>query len=80
MLACVWFPFRKYFLEQITVKLGDKEQIGVKEPFSLTNLPVDFNFRVAKKFRITKFGCIYKKDCNFEPFCFLIKSVLLKIE
>ena len=28
----IWFPFRKYFLEQITVKLGDKEQIGVNEP------------------------------------------------
>ena len=25
-----------------TVKLGDKEQIGVKEPFPVTNLPVYF--------------------------------------
>ena len=25
-----------------TVKLGDKEQIGVKEPFPVTNLPIYF--------------------------------------
>ena len=45
-----------------TVKLGDKEQIGVKEPFPVTNLPVYFimirnNFRVTKEFLITKFDC-----------------------
>jgi hypothetical protein len=57
-----------------TVQLGDKErfdkeQIGVKEPFPMTNLPIYFirilkehlalanNFRVTKKFLITKFDC-----------------------
>lgn len=56
-----------------TVKLGDKErfdkeQIGVKEPFSVTNcqftslkiwtLELRNNFRVTEKFIITKFDCI----------------------
>jgi hypothetical protein len=59
-----------------TIKLGDKErfdkeQIGVKEPFSVTNLPIYFidkdkehlelrnNFRATKKFLITKFDCTW---------------------
>ena len=58
-----------------TVKLGDnelfdKEQIGVKEPFPPTKFQIYFikdkehlalrnNFRVTKKFLITKFNCIY---------------------
>ena len=54
-----------------TVKLGDKkrfdkEQIGVKELFTATNLlhkdkehlAVRNNLRVTKKFLITKFDCI----------------------
>ena len=62
-----------------TVKLGnkelfDKEQIGIKEPFPVTNLPVYFirirnlalrnNFWVTKKFIITKFDgtVIYVKN------------------
>ena len=54
-----------------TVKLGDKErldkeQIGVKEPFPVTirilhkdkeHLALRNNFRVTKKFLITKFDC-----------------------
>ena len=53
-----------------TVKLGDKErfdkdQIGVKEPFPMTDflhkdkehLALRKNFRVTKKFLITKFEC-----------------------
>ena len=57
-----------------TVKLGDKEridkeQIGVKEPFPMTNLLFYFirpdkehlmlrnNFRVTKKFLIANFDC-----------------------
>ena len=50
-----------------------KEQIGVKEPFPVTNLPIYLgnllhkdkgqlalrnNFRVTKKFLITKFDCM----------------------
>jgi hypothetical protein len=59
-----------------TVKLGDKEhfdkeQIGVKEPFPMTNLlhkdkehlALRNKFRVAKKFLVTKFDCI--KNCPF---------------
>ena len=59
-----------------TVKLGDKErfdkeQIGVKKQFLLTNLPIYFirirnNFRVTKKFLITKFDCIFIK---LEDYC-----------
>ena len=56
-----------------TVKLGDKErfdkvQIGVKEPFPVTKCQFTHNdkelsalrnnFRVTKKFLITKFDCI----------------------
>ena len=54
-----------------TVKLGDKEcfdkeEIGVKEPFSMTNLfhkDIEYlalrnNFRMTKKFLITKFDYI----------------------
>ena len=55
-----------------TVKIGDKErfdreQIGVKEPFPVTKanllhkdkelLALRNNFRVTKKFLITKFDC-----------------------
>ena len=63
-------PFRSIFLTKTTtVKLGDKEhfdkeQIGVKEPFSVNLLHKDKehlalrnNFRVTKKFLITKFDC-----------------------
>ena len=37
-------PFNHFFKKQNTVKLGnkerfDKEQIGIKEPFPVTNLP-----------------------------------------
>ena len=63
-----------------TVKLGDKEpfdkeQIGVKEPFvnllhkDKEHLALRNNFRVTKKFLITKFDCsssgsiIYSKHC-----------------
>ena len=61
----------------ITVKLGDKkrfdkEKIGVKGPFSMTIinllhtdkelLALRNNFRVRKKFLITKFDCIGKFD------------------
>ena len=54
-------------LEELnTVKLGnkerfDKEQISIKEPFPVTNLPftslfaVRNNFRAKKKFLIAKF-------------------------
>ena len=37
MLDIYGFHSENTFLEQITVKLGDKEQIGVKEPFPVTN-------------------------------------------
>ena len=55
-----------------TVKLGnkerfDKEQISIKEPFPVTNLPFTYkdkellalrnNFRATKKFLIAKFDC-----------------------
>ena len=51
-----------------TVKLGNKEQIGIKEPFPVTNLPFTSfkdkellalrnNFRATKKFLIVKFDC-----------------------
>ena len=57
---------RKWYLN--TVKLGnkerfDKEKIGTKEPFPVTNLPfkellaLRNNFRATKKFLITKFDC-----------------------
>ncbi len=55
-----------------TVKLGDKElfdkeQIGIKEPFPVTNvvhtdkehLALRNNFRATKKFLITTFDCTY---------------------
>ena len=32
----------KQFVAQFSVKLYDKEQIGVKEPFPMTNLPIYF--------------------------------------
>ena len=46
----MWTGFCKYVLHNLfllifitsTVKLGDKEQIGVKGPFSVTNLPIYF--------------------------------------
>ena len=52
-----------------TIKLGnkerfDKEQIGIKEPFHVTNFPfkellaLRNNFRATKKFLIAKFVCI----------------------
>ena len=57
-----------------TVKLGDKErfdkqQLGVKEPFPVTkllhkdkeHLALRNNFRVTKKFLITKFDCIMRQ-------------------
>ena len=61
-----------------TVKLGnkerlDKEQIGIKELFPVTNLPFTLkgegtfgiNFRATKKFLIAKFDCI-ENDHIFE--------------
>ena len=57
-----------------TVNLGnkerfDKEQIGIKEPFSVTNLhllhkdkelwALRNNFKATKKFLIAKFECTY---------------------
>ena len=68
------------FLDIRTVKLGekelfDKEQIGVKDPFPVTNLPIYFirkehlalrnNFRVTKKFNMTKFDCTRNKPSFF---------------
>ena len=66
-------------LKVCTVKLGDKkwfdkEQIGVKESFPVTNLlhkdkehlALTNNFRVTKKFLITKFDCNYTK-CSLSP-------------
>ena len=41
------------FLIENTVKLGDKERFD-KEHLALRN-----NFRVTKKFLITKFNCIF---------------------
>ena len=56
--------------KSITVEFGDKErfdkeQIGVKEPFPMTNLlhkdkerlALRNNFRLTKKFLIPKFDC-----------------------
>ena len=49
----------------------DKEQTVIKEPFSVTNLPLIHkdkellslrnNFRATKKFLIAKFDCIMRK-------------------
>ena len=51
-------------------ELSDKEQIGVKEPFSVTDLlhkdkehlALRNNFRETKKFLITKFDCIKERE------------------
>ncbi len=68
-----------------TVKLGDKErfdkeQIGVKEPFPILrivnllhkdkeHLALRNNFRVTKKFLITKFDCMYLSiSLSFYPY------------
>ena len=66
---------RDAVFKECTVKLGnkerfDKEQIGIKEPFPMTNLPFTSfirpdkellalrnNFRATKKFLIAKFDC-----------------------
>jgi hypothetical protein len=37
------------------ITLGDKEQIGVEEPFPVANLPISFIKIRTKKFFITKF-------------------------
>ena len=91
MLICICLPSGRFTIvfscleifstiTLITVKLG-KEQIGIKEPFSVTNchlhhkdkelLALRNNFRAAKKFLIAKFDSSfntnqYKKYHRFE--------------
>ena len=71
MTLTYMYPYKdcnsRVHINNNTVKLGnkerfDKEQIGVKEPFLETNLPIYFirirnNFRVIKKFLVTWFDC-----------------------
>ena len=76
-LGCICYlllkPRYKKTLTCYTVKLGnkerfDKEQIGIKKPFPVTNLnllhkdkdllALRNNFRATKKFLIAKFDCI----------------------
>jgi len=67
-------------LPSYTVKLGnkerfDKEQIGIKEPFPVTNLlhkdkellALRNNFRATKKFFIAKFDYISLFSCFLQP-------------
>ena len=72
---------RWYYVIDHTVKLGDKErfdkeQIDVKEPFTVTSclfihkdkkhLALSNNFRVTKKFLITKFDCTSIKGRKYQ--------------
>jgi len=54
----------KQFVARFSVKLYDKEQIGVKEPFPMTNLPI-YLMNIAPQ--PTEVGQYKNNSCTLKP-------------